>query len=169
MQARLLNEAEAFSRHWFQRRNDAIETAADALHQMNSNGAAGPAEALRAMADWQRRSLERLGADAQGVDHTLHARRSSGNDDPGRRHADGLAQTRGGQGRRQGWRQTQDGSRNTRVIKAGRTNARTGVGVSAGLVPQSLSALRCVCWRDGPVDPEKNRSRLPCETASIRT
>ncbi len=65
MQASLLKEAETFSRHWFQRRNDAIETAVEALHQMNSNGAAGPAGALQAMADWQRGSLERLGADAQ--------------------------------------------------------------------------------------------------------
>jgi len=65
MQASLLKEAEAFPRHWFERRNDAIETAIDVLHQMNANGGAGPAGALQAMADWQRGSLERLGADAQ--------------------------------------------------------------------------------------------------------
>lgn len=65
MQSGLLKEAETFSRHWFERRNEAIETAIEAMHQMNSNGAARPAEALRVMADWQRGSLERLGADAQ--------------------------------------------------------------------------------------------------------
>lgn len=65
IQGSLLKEAEVFARHWFQRRNDAIETAMDALRQMNSDGAAGPAGALQVMAGWQRGSLERLGADAQ--------------------------------------------------------------------------------------------------------
>lgn len=65
MQGSLLKGAEIFARHWFQRRNDAIETATEALHQMNSAGAVGPAEAARAIADLQRGSLKRLSADAQ--------------------------------------------------------------------------------------------------------
>lgn len=65
MQSSLLKEAEVFARHWFQRRNDAIETALEALHQINSDGTAGPSEALRVMSDWQRGSLERLAAEAQ--------------------------------------------------------------------------------------------------------
>jgi hypothetical protein len=65
IQGSLLKEAEVFARHGFQRRNDAIETAMDALRQMNSDGAAGPAGALQVMAGWQRGLLERLGAGAQ--------------------------------------------------------------------------------------------------------
>lgn len=65
IQGSLLKEAEAFARHWFQRRNDAIETALESLQQINSDGNDGPSGALRVMADWQRGSLERLGADAQ--------------------------------------------------------------------------------------------------------
>jgi hypothetical protein len=65
MQSGLLKEAEIFARHWFQRRNDAIETAVEALQKLQSNGTANPAGAVQAMADWQRGSVERLGADAQ--------------------------------------------------------------------------------------------------------
>lgn len=65
MHSGLLKEAEIFARHWFQRRNDAITSAIEILQKMQTNGAANPTEALQAMADWQRASMERLGADAQ--------------------------------------------------------------------------------------------------------
>lgn len=65
MQGTLLKEAEIFTRHWFERRHDAIETAMEALNQMNSSGVAAPADAARVIADWQRGCLERLSADAQ--------------------------------------------------------------------------------------------------------
>ena len=65
MQGTLLKEAEIFTRHWFERRHDAIETAMEALNQMNSSGFAAPTEAVRVIADWQRGCLARLSADAQ--------------------------------------------------------------------------------------------------------
>ncbi len=65
MQDRLLKEAETFTRHWFERRHAATETAIEALQDAKSNGAADPGQAMRAMAEWQRGSLARLSADMQ--------------------------------------------------------------------------------------------------------
>ncbi|TVS00967.1 MAG: hypothetical protein EA407_13500 [Rhodobacteraceae bacterium] len=63
MQDRLLREAETFTRQWFERRHEATETALKTLQEANSNGAADPTQAMRAMADWQRGSIERLSED----------------------------------------------------------------------------------------------------------
>lgn len=65
MQDSLLEEAETFARHWFERRHAATETAIEALHEAKSNGAADPAQAMRAITDWQRGAFERLAADMQ--------------------------------------------------------------------------------------------------------
>ena len=65
MQDAMLKEAEAFTRHWFERRHEASESAVEALHEMNSAASAEPAAAMRAIADWQRGSLERVNADLQ--------------------------------------------------------------------------------------------------------
>jgi len=65
MQDALLKETETFARHWFERRHDATQTAIAALHDVTPNGAADPAQTMRAMTDWQRGSLERMMADMQ--------------------------------------------------------------------------------------------------------
>ncbi|WP_296643408.1 phasin family protein [Roseinatronobacter sp.] len=65
MQQGMLEQAEAFTRHWIERRQEAVETAIEALNGMNSDGKPDPAAAMRAITDWQRGSFERLTADYQ--------------------------------------------------------------------------------------------------------
>lgn len=65
MQDALLKEAETFARHCFERRHAATETAIEALHAIKSNGTADPAQAMRALTDWQRGSFERMITDMQ--------------------------------------------------------------------------------------------------------
>lgn len=60
----LLEETEAYSRRWFERRHEAARSAIDALHRADGNGA-DPSAAMQAMADWQQHSLQRLTEDMQ--------------------------------------------------------------------------------------------------------
>ena len=60
----ILEEVEAYSRAWFERRHDATRTALEAVQKSSSNGT-DPAAALQAMTEWQQHSLQRLAADTQ--------------------------------------------------------------------------------------------------------
>ncbi|SLN53939.1 hypothetical protein PEL8287_02868 [Roseovarius litorisediminis] len=62
-QEKLLQEAEAFTRHWFARRHEATKSAMDAAKKATVS-ANDPTEAMQAMADWQRHSVERIAEDA---------------------------------------------------------------------------------------------------------
>jgi hypothetical protein len=63
-QDRILDEAEGFSRAWFERRHEAAETALEALRKANGDGTDLSA-AMRAMVDWQQSSFQRLTDDVQ--------------------------------------------------------------------------------------------------------
>ena len=65
VQQDMLEQAETFTRHWIERRQEAVETALQALNSMNSNGKPDPAAAMKAISDWQRGSIQRLTADYQ--------------------------------------------------------------------------------------------------------
>jgi len=62
-----LNETEAFYRDWFRRRHEAATAAIEATRKMSggNGGQIDPSAALQAIADWQRRSLERVMEDFQ--------------------------------------------------------------------------------------------------------
>jgi len=70
MQENVLQDAEAFSRGWFERRHEAAQSALDATREVAGNGATEPtsaqrASAQRAVTDWNRHSLERMTEDFQ--------------------------------------------------------------------------------------------------------
>ena len=65
MQENVLQEAEAFSRGWFQRRHEAAKSALEATRGLNGNGAAESPSALQAITDWNRHSMERMTEDFQ--------------------------------------------------------------------------------------------------------
>jgi len=58
-QEKMLQEAQAFTEHWFERRHDATKTALKAADHV-TNGGSDPSEALKTMSDWQRHSVERV-------------------------------------------------------------------------------------------------------------
>lgn len=60
----ILEETEAFSRAWFERRHEAAKTALEAVQTTNGNGADTSA-AMRGMVDWQQASFQRLTKDMQ--------------------------------------------------------------------------------------------------------
>ena len=60
----ILQDTEAFSRAWFDRRHQAAQTALEAVQTACGNGADQSA-ALRAMAAWQQGSVQRLADDMQ--------------------------------------------------------------------------------------------------------
>ncbi len=64
-QDRLLNEAEEYSRLWFQRRHEATRTALELARETTSGDKNDPAKAMQAMAEWQRHSMERMVEDAR--------------------------------------------------------------------------------------------------------
>ncbi len=64
-QEKLLDEAEVFTRHWFERRHQATRTAMEAARKATSTESGTPAEAMKTIADWQRHSLERMVEDAR--------------------------------------------------------------------------------------------------------
>ena len=61
----MLEQVEAFNRHWLERRQEAFDTALQAMTEMQSADKPDPAAAMRAIADWQAGSVERLTADLQ--------------------------------------------------------------------------------------------------------
>lgn len=65
VQEKLLDEAEEFTRHWFQRRHEAARTALDAARTAVSGDPAGPAAAIEAFSEWQRHSAERIAEDGR--------------------------------------------------------------------------------------------------------
>ncbi len=64
-QEKMLDEAEAFARHWFERRHEASRTALETARTATSAERADPSAALQAMTDWQRHSVERMVEDAR--------------------------------------------------------------------------------------------------------
>ncbi len=65
MQENVLQDAESFSRGWFERRHEAAQSALDATREVAGNGATEPTSAQRAVTDWNRHSLERMTEDFQ--------------------------------------------------------------------------------------------------------
>lgn len=63
MQEGMLEQAEAYARHWIVRRQEAVETALEGLNEMKSTDKPDPVVAMQVIADWQRGSFERLTED----------------------------------------------------------------------------------------------------------
>ena len=63
-QDRILEETEAFSKAWFERRHAAAQSALEAVRKTNGNGA-DPSAAMQAMVDWQQGSVRRMAEDMQ--------------------------------------------------------------------------------------------------------
>ncbi|MDI3338098.1 hypothetical protein QKW60_16945 [Defluviimonas aestuarii] len=63
IQEQILNEAEAFSRHWFARRHIAARTALKASEEVAGFGGADPEEMMTALNAWQHHSAERIAED----------------------------------------------------------------------------------------------------------
>jgi hypothetical protein len=61
----ILDEAERFTRAWFERRHAAMRSALDVAREASGNGSAGSTSALQAMSDWQRGSTERMTEDVR--------------------------------------------------------------------------------------------------------
>lgn len=64
-QERILDEAETFTRHWFERRHEAARTAMIAARKSTSGAAGAPGDAMQTVAEWQRHSIERMVEDAR--------------------------------------------------------------------------------------------------------
>lgn len=62
-QRAILEEGQAFSKAWFERRQEAIRTALDAVRKVNDGN--DPGAAMQAMAEWQQGSFQRLTDDMQ--------------------------------------------------------------------------------------------------------
>lgn len=61
----LLNETEAFAKHWFSRRHEATRTAMAAAKAVTMSGGANPAIAMQALTDWQTHSVQRVAEDTR--------------------------------------------------------------------------------------------------------
>ncbi|WP_170476263.1 phasin family protein [Ruegeria arenilitoris] len=64
-QEKMLEEAENFAQHWFERRHEAVRSALKAARTASSANAGDPSKAMQTITEWQRHSAERLIADAQ--------------------------------------------------------------------------------------------------------
>lgn len=62
-QDRILDEAEAYSRAWFERRHEAARSALDVARDVAGKGGANSPGALGAITEWQRGSMERMAED----------------------------------------------------------------------------------------------------------
>jgi len=71
-QDHVLQEVERFSSAWFKRRHDATRAALEVASQWGTNGMKEPYTLMKAMADWQAHSLERLAEDAKGFTEMMH-------------------------------------------------------------------------------------------------
>ncbi|MEW2915069.1 phasin family protein [Leisingera sp. JC11] len=65
VQEKILDEAEEFTRHWFERRHEAARTALDAARTVVSADPSRPADAFEAFTEWQRHSAERIAEDGR--------------------------------------------------------------------------------------------------------
>lgn len=63
VQEGMLEQAETFTRHWLERRQEALDTGLEALNEINSSDTPDPVAAMQTIAKWQRGSLERLTED----------------------------------------------------------------------------------------------------------
>lgn len=63
-QDEVLEEAEAYSKAWFERRHDAAQSALETVRKVGGNGA-DPAAAMQAMVEWQQHSFQRMAEDMQ--------------------------------------------------------------------------------------------------------
>lgn len=63
IQEKLLDETEAFSKRWFERRHDAARSALRTSAALFGDGRADIGAAAKAMQDWQAQSAERLAED----------------------------------------------------------------------------------------------------------
>lgn len=61
----ILHQAERFSRNWFQRRHDAVQTALTTGMRLMSEGMTDPVAGAQLLRDWQADSMRRLSEDAQ--------------------------------------------------------------------------------------------------------
>lgn len=61
----ILEETEAFSTAWFQRRHEAAHSALEAVRKADGHGG-DPSNAMQAMIDWQQGSFRRMADDVQG-------------------------------------------------------------------------------------------------------
>ena len=61
----MLQEAEAFSRNWFERRHEAARAALETAREVSGNGASDPSAAMKAMTDWQTRTMRHMAEDVQ--------------------------------------------------------------------------------------------------------
>lgn len=64
-QERVMKEVEAFSSAWFRRRHEATQSALDVAAKLASGGAKDPATSMKAITNWQARSMERMAEDAR--------------------------------------------------------------------------------------------------------
>ncbi|WP_296424546.1 hypothetical protein [Yoonia sp.] len=62
-QEKMLQDAEAFSAHWFRRRQDATKLALDTARDVRTNGGSEPSALIEAMQDWQQHAVERIAED----------------------------------------------------------------------------------------------------------
>lgn len=63
VQEGMLEQTKTFTQHWIERRQEAMETALEAMKEMNSADKQDPVAAMQAIAEWQRGSFERLTED----------------------------------------------------------------------------------------------------------
>ena len=63
-QDEVLDEAEAYSKAWFERRHDAAQSALETVRKVGGNGS-DPAAAMQAMVRWQQLSFQRMAEDMQ--------------------------------------------------------------------------------------------------------
>jgi len=62
-QENVLQDVEAFSHHWFDRRHTATRTALKAFQDVAKTGGRDPAVMIKGMTDWQQHSMERIAED----------------------------------------------------------------------------------------------------------
>lgn len=62
-QDQILNETEAFTKNWFERRHTATQTALDAVKSMSQTTTSDPVSSMKALADWQAHSIARVTED----------------------------------------------------------------------------------------------------------
>lgn len=64
-QEKILEEAEAFSQGWFERRHEATKTALDTIRRLSGQGGEAGAAGSQVIAEWHRGSFERMTEDFQ--------------------------------------------------------------------------------------------------------
>lgn len=65
VQDQMLGEMEEFSRHWFERRHEALRRATELAQHLGENQMRDPATSAQAISEWYAGSLERITHDAR--------------------------------------------------------------------------------------------------------